>query len=80
MRLRTLLHAGSNNEILAQFQDYGLGTSHVKCVFGGYVSNGTRLREWLDERMATERAQQAEEEMRLVAANEHLENSEQHDN
>lgn len=54
-RLRSHLHAGSTSEILARFQQFGLGEAHVGVIFGGCVTNSSILQAWLDERLELER-------------------------
>lgn len=48
-RLRFVVHAGSDKELVDQFSDYGLVKVHMSHCFGGSYSHDAFL-EWMRER------------------------------
>jgi hypothetical protein len=54
MRLRTILHAGSDNEVLDRLGDFGLGGDHAEIFFGRTLARAELHLEWLRERQVIE--------------------------
>ena len=50
MRLRMIVHSGSNSEILQDLEDYGFNKDHVDRLFDGLITNGVVAQRWLEER------------------------------
>ena len=62
MRLRMIIHSGSNSEILQDMEDYGFNKNHVDRFFDGLISNGVVAQRWLDERRQIESTKTSETE------------------
>jgi hypothetical protein len=56
MRLRIIVHSGSNSEVLQDMAEYGLKKEHVDRFFDGLITNGFVTQRWLNQRRLLETA------------------------
>jgi hypothetical protein len=53
--------AGSDNQILAGLEDFGLGEEHGRAVYGGRLRSIKLHREWLGKRQVIEQERENQE-------------------